>query len=356
MSNSDKTDEFENWLGSLDTGRHYRDSDAYMSLVYEQISSDLRGHHPPGKSPRSDTPVHASLPRGRFEEVVHVTRKSFVEALENGETKRLRRLEESLPTRLEVLQEEVSELSQRIDSVDNVQDRFSELDEQYDSLDEAAGANVMPEELEPHGLDYLATGSLGGEVDFPIYLGEESPLRVAAHARLIGQKLCKERKPKRVAMAVGRLRLRILQYALSHFEITGRPPKKLSEHEVKKEAEKRREESKKEQAEAGSKGGRPPKVAEHRDVSERDPAINKRLKSPAFYKKTEGGNLRTRDGKPLVDWQEMRDSIDEDLFLSAGPDAVRAHANSSSNVDLDEKRQQMKEREEEDENAPSDGE
>jgi hypothetical protein len=333
MSSEETDDELDRWLRGLDAGRSYRESDAYLTPLYEQLSYAVRGSTPPGKSPRSDRPDHVSIPEERFGKVVKDARANFAEAVENEEVGRLRRLEDSLPQRLESLHEEVVELNGRIDLLDQIQDRFSELADQFNSLEEAFGERSTPDGVQEIEGAYSAVDLFQDEADYPVYKKEASPLKVAAHARLLARKVRRTRDPRRSALAVGRLRLRILKYVLSHFEITGCPPRKKSGEEIENEVQKDRQSA----TENQSKGGRPAKVAEGRDISERDSEINRRLESKAFYKTNQDGTL-------LVDWSSMKESIDDELFVDGDHETVRGHAYNSDNIDVKRQKEEMRKR------------
>lgn len=331
MSSNKVSDDLRNWIEDLDTGQHYTDSNVYRNLVFRQNKLSAREH-------RFDQPV--LVPEGRFEELVCFTQNHFVKLVSDGEDHRLQELEELLPKRLESLTGEIEELTTRIESLCRIRDRFHGLDSRFETLDGAAEENELPESILRHGAPdgissqeskavYDASRLFDNEVRCPIYRGDRSPLRVAAHARMPLKNLRERRLGKRKAWSVGKLRLRILQYVLARLQITGFPPKKLSLEGAAEEAENAREEAK-------NTGGRPGDVAEGRDIEERYRKLDEWLEVPAFWK--------IEDGEPIKpDYSAIYESGRKehaDLFLP-GKSAIRK--NVKRNFDLDLKRKKVRE-------------
>jgi len=335
MSSDEVSDDLRNWIEDLDAGQHYVQSDVYRDLVFRQNRLSTREH-------RFDQPV--LVPEGRFEELVHVTQNQFVKLASDGEDQRLRDLEEILPKRLESLTGEIRELTTRIEALCKISDQFRNIDNRFKTLDGAAEEDELPESILRHeasdGISsqefeavYDASQLFDNEVECPVYRGDRSPLRVAAHARMPLKNLRDERLGKRKTWAVGKLRLRILQYVLTRLQITGFPPEKLSLEDAEEEAEDARESAKKK---AKEKGGRPPMVTEKWDdldrdeINEiRDEELDHMLSSLAFHSLTDDGEVKTS-------WTDIENSIKEGLFSS--PDAIRQYVDRSDNIDLEEKK------------------
>jgi len=340
MSNQEVFDDLRNWVEDIDTGQHYTQSNIYRDLVFRQNKLSTREH-------RFDQPV--LVPEGHFEELVRSTRNHFVEVISDGEHRDLQDLEETLPKRLDSLTSEIEELTTRIESLCKIRDQFRDLDSRFETLDDAAVENELPESVLRHETSegagtqefeavYDASQLFENEVGWPVYRGDNSPLCIAAHARMPLANLREERLAKRKAWAVGKLRLRILKYVRAHYQITGFPPKKLSLEDAEEEAENACENARKETG--ASKGGRPPMVSgewedyardEIKDI--RDAELNHMLSSPAFHSLTDDGEVETN-------WTDIEESMEEGLFSS--PAAIRQHVDRSDNIDLEEKKKEVR--------------
>lgn len=339
MSSDDVSEELRNWIEDLDTGQHYAQSDVYRDLVLRQNKLSAREH-------RFDQPV--LVPESRFEELVHVTQNQFVELVSDGEDHRLRDLEEALPKRLESLTGEIEELTTRIEALCKIRDQFRDIDGRFETLDGAAEEDELPDSILRHEASdgitsqefeavYDASQLFGNEVECPVYRGDRSPLRVAAHARMPLLNLREERLAKRKAWAVGKLRLRILQYVLTRVQITGFPPEKLTLEGAEEEAENVREEAK-------NRGGHPGGVAKDRDIKERYDLLDEWLEFPAYWK-IENGEPKKPDHEGI---HESGRKEHKDLFLNKkkdkpiGKSAVRKYI--KRNFDLDAKREKVRQK------------
>lgn len=340
MSDPSSSDDLESWLKELDTGCHYRETEAYLEPVFRQVRLSSR-------KTRFEAPI--LIPEGKFEKLVWRAHNRFVEWLSNGNHRQLEQLESRLPERLETLSEEIQNLTERIDDLMEIRDHFSTLDERFATLDEASESDALPDEMGRYEVSgevvtfeavHDATDLFGREVEWPVYKGNSAPLRVAAHARMPLNTLRSERLPKQKARAVGRLRLRILEYLRTRYQMTGVIPQERSEEEFADEIQDSRENAQKRRDE--SRGGRPPMVSgdwadlnrdEIQDI--RDERLNHMLSSRAFHSLTDDGEVRTS-------WTQIEESIDEDLFSSAA--AIRQHVNRSDKIDLEEKKEEVREK------------
>lgn len=331
MNSDNVSDDLRNWIEGLDTGQHYAESDVYRDLVFRQIMPSAREH-------KLDQPV--LVPEGRFEELVCFTQNYFGDLVSNGKDSRLQNLKEGLPRRLESLSGEIEELTTRIESLCKIMDQFRGLDSRFETLDGAAKEDEFPESIlrheasdgtSPQGFEavYDASQLFNNEVKCSVYRGDRSPLCIALDARMPLKNLREERLTKRKAYAVGKLRLKILNYVLAHHQITGLPPEKLTLEGAEEEAENARDEAK-------STGGRPGGVAEDRDIEERYDLLDEWLAIPAFWK-IENGEPKKPDFAGIY---ESARKEHKDLFLNKkedkpiGKSAVRKYIERNFDVDL----------------------
>ena len=332
MGSEKVADDLQNWVEGLDTGQHYTQSDIYRDLVFRQNKLSTREH-------KFDQPV--LVPEGHFEELVRSTRNHFVEVISEGEDRDLQDLEKTLPKRLDSLTSEIEDLTTRIESLCEIRDQFQDLDSRFETLDDAAVEDKLPESVLRHDTSegagaqefeavYDARKLFENEVGWPVYRGDNSPLRVAAHAQMSLTNLRDQRLAKKKAWAVGKLRLGILKYVRSHYQITGFPPKKLSLEDAEEEAENAREETR-------NTGGRPGGVAEGRDIEERYDLLDEWLEIPAFWK-IENDEPKTPDYSAIY---ESARKQQKDLF-HVEKSTVRKYI--SRNFDLDSKKEKVRDR------------
>jgi len=330
MSSQEVSDDLRNWVEDIDTGQHYTQSNIYRDLVFRQNKLSTREH-------RFDQPV--LVPEGQFEELVYSTRKHFVEVVSDGGDHLLRDLEETLLKRLDSLTSEIDELTTRIESLCKVRDQFRDLDSRFETLDDAGVEDELPESVLRHETSegagtqefeavYDASQLFENGIEWPVYRGDNSPLRVAAHARMPLTNLREERLAKRKAWAVGKLRLRILKYVRAHYQITGFPPKELSLEDAEEEAENAREETK-------NTGGHPGGVAESRDIEERYDLLDEWLEYPAYWK-IENGEPKTPDYSAIFE-SGRREHIG---LFHVDKSAVRKYI--KRNFDLDSKQKKVR--------------
>ena len=259
----------DHWLENLDlpTGNGGNTARLALSLhKFEQIIPGSEPHFVP-------------VPEPYLERLIKKTHDEFREALPDRYL-HLRELESSLAARVDSFAQSARELQSRIDKATARMDEFRSLSEAVDTLGE------LPHEEPPDGLNsalqyYPEKVDVDNFEDLPVFMsdpeqfgagvsdwtcfiGSDSPLRVAALARINRKSLREQYRPVYRAFAVGELRLQILRHVLQRFEITGVTPSPISDEDAKATAESIRK---------TAKGGRPPKVADGRDPSERRPII-----------------------------------------------------------------------------------
>lgn len=366
MNNQKRDTDLDSWLKELDAGRHYRETPAFVVPAVRQKmfkAVEVMRNRPdflPGDPPDVDLSheMKPRIPEDKFEDLVQITHNRFVKSIANGNS--LRGLEEALPNRLDALANEIDEIDERIDSLEELEGRCEELVGHFETIDEAVKADALSEGVEqlytlPEGAElqyrlprdlgpsqlpdsnpefvplYDVTDLLRGEGETTICRGDRSPSRIGECARAAIENVRRENLlPKRRAKAVGQLRLRILEYVRSHYQVTGLPPEKISGEKVEEEITEAREKN-----QEGGKGGRPGHVARGRKAEERIPILDKLL--------SDLQNWRLEDGQPVKPNYplifEKAEEEDPELFYlkeASLRDYIKRH------FDLGQKRHEMK--------------
>jgi hypothetical protein len=270
-----KSDQLDTWLRELEVGRVLRIGSPQTELISGEIK--LLGWRANYSTP---------IPLPHLAEFLKRTHDEFTDALPEG-YERLKKLESSLQDRLLKLFDTVKEQESQIDELRATVYRFKKLADRFATLEEAEAEQGLPEglrSLAPHNeeLDEVPQ-------DLPLYVTDseafggtsegtqicllrtDSPLRVAAFARLVRLRLKEKYGRVYRVFAVGRIRYRILARVLAHFEITGIPPAELTSEEAQEEAEAMQDE--------GKRRGRPPAG----DPAKRKEVVEELLSKPAFW-------------------------------------------------------------------------